>query len=250
LNKTNYILMVFEGEKTEEIIFNSLKEYFLKDKANRIIYSFHCGEMYSLYNKLQKPNSESLFFILKEKLKLKNPGLEDIIEEYVESIYLFFDYDGHAPTADNNKIQCMLELFNDEIENGKLFVSYPMVEAIKHLKNDICFKDTKAISEKIYKGIAKNNCDNHLKKFGEPEKENISKENWNLIINEHLKKANFIVNNSFTFPNNIIEQMEIFENQKIKHIDIDNKVAVLSAFPLFLLDYYGIKKLEEKLGKE
>ena len=244
MSKKNYILIVFEGERTEEIIFNSLTEHFLQDKTNRIIYSFHCGEIYSLYNKLQKPETESLFFILKETLQMKNPVLKDIIEEYVESIYMFFDYDNHAPTADDDKLQNMIEFFDDEFENGKLFISYPMVESIKHLKVGIDFKEITAISEKAYKQIARNNCNDYLKQFGELKENKLLKENWDYIINEHCKKANFIVNDSFEFPNNIIEQIEIFESQKEKYID-SNKVAVLSAFPLFLLDYHGVNKLKD-----
>lgn len=237
--------MVFEGEVTEKLIFNSLQEHYLTDRTNRIIYGFHCGEIYSLYNKLQKPETESLFFILKETLQLKNPELKDIIEEYVESIYLFFDYDNHAPTADDNKLQSMLEFFNDEFENGKLFISYPMVEAIKHLKDDINFKDTVAISEKKYKILARNNCNNYLKKFGESSAIKISKDNWNFIIKEHSKKANFIITDCFEFPNNLIEQLQIFNSQKVKYINHNNTVSVLSGFPLFLLDYYGIEKFKD-----
>jgi hypothetical protein len=51
--------------------------------------------------------------------------------------------------------------------------------------------------------------------------------------------------NRFEFPNKIIEQIKIFENQKEKYININNKVAVLSAFPMFLLDYYGVKLLKK-----
>ncbi|MEA1953654.1 MAG: hypothetical protein U9O24_04630 [Campylobacterota bacterium] len=244
MNKNNYILMVFEGEKTEKFIFDSLKEHFLQNKTNRIIYGFHCGEIYSLYNKLQNGNDESLFFILKDKLQAKNPELKDIVEEYVESIYLFFDYDNHAPTADDNKIQNMLETFNDEFDNGKLFISYPMVEAIKHLKESIEFKDTIAISEQQYKQIVRNNCNHNLKQLGEVNM-NMSKENWHYIISEHCKKAHFIVNDNFEFPNTIIEQIEIFTKQKEKYIDKDNKVSVISSFPLFLLDYYGIDKFND-----
>lgn len=237
--------MVFEGEKTEKIIFDSLKEHFLTNKTNRIIYGFHCGEIYSLYSKLTVPENESLFFILKEKLQVKNAVLQDIIEEYVEAIYLFFDYDGHANSDSNDKLQDMLEFFDDEFENGKLFVSYPMVEAIKHLKEDICFNETKSISEPQYKTIARNNCDSYLKKFGESDKNNILKENWNYIISEHCKKANYIVNNIFSFPEVIIAQDEIHKKQIEKYDTVNNEVAVLSAFPLMLLDYYGNVKLKE-----
>jgi len=74
--------MIFEGEKTEKEIFNSLKQYFLNKNTKRIIYGFHCGEIYSLYNKLNKDGNETLFFILKEKLKAKNPELSNIEKEY------------------------------------------------------------------------------------------------------------------------------------------------------------------------
>ena len=245
MSKKNYILMVFEGEKTEKIIFDSLREHFLTNSTNRIIYGFHCGEIYSLYSKLTEPENESLFFILKEKLKVKNPVLQDIIEEYVEAIYLFFDYDGHANADCNVRLQDMLEFFNDEFENGKLFVSYPMVESIKHLKENICFDEIKSISNSQYKTIARSNCDNHLKKFGESVGENILKENWNYIINEHCKKANYIVNNIFSYPQVIIAQDEIHQKQIEKYDTVNNEVAVLSAFPLMLLDYYGHVKLKE-----
>jgi len=236
LDKNNYILVVFEGEKEEKWIFDNLKKYFLTDKTNRIIYSFHCGEIYSLYHKLQNDEDETLFFILKEKLKLKNPQLLDIKKKEVESIYLFFDYDSHASGAEYHKLESMVNFFNDEFDNGKLFVSYPMVEGLRHVKNEIAFVDTIAKSERAYKNISKN-CNSCFLDF-----KCYTQENWNTLINQHCSKANFIVNNTFKFPKNIINQSSILSKQKVKYIDSKDKVAVLSAFPLFLLDYYGIKK--------
>jgi hypothetical protein len=240
LSKKSYILIVFEGEKTEKEIFDSLKQYFLNKNTKRIVYGFHCGEIYSLYNKLNKDENETLFFILKEKLQAKNPELSNIEKEYVDSIYLFFDYDGHATSANDNKLKNMLEFFNDEFENGKLYISYPMIEAIKHLKTGINFQNVIVESNPSYKQLVSKNCDHKLKNL-----RNLTEEHWNFIIKKHSKKANFIVNNSFEFPHNIIEQIEIFKNQKAKYIDVHNKVAVLSAFPLFLLDYYGVTKFKK-----
>ena len=57
----NYILVVFEGLVTEKTIFNNLKQYFLNENSNTIVYSFHCGEIYSLYNKLEKDKDLELF---------------------------------------------------------------------------------------------------------------------------------------------------------------------------------------------
>ena len=75
MNKS-YILVVFEGLLTEKIIFNNLKKYFLNENSNTIVYGFHCGEIYSLYNKLEKDEDLELFALLKENLKNTNKELE------------------------------------------------------------------------------------------------------------------------------------------------------------------------------
>lgn len=233
--------MVFEGEDTEKTIFDNLKKYFLTEKENYIIYGFHCGTIYNLYNKLQK-NNETLFFVLKETLGAKNPELQEIEDIDIDSIFLFFDYDGHDTTAEYRKLESMVNFFNDEFENGKLYVSYPMVEALKHLKDDIDFKDIVAQSHRSYKQLVSENCDNNLLNL-----QVLTKDNWNKIIDEHCKKANFIVNNDFIFPEDIIKEVQILEKQNEKYIIIDKKVAVLSSFPIMLLDYYGSERLKEKI---
>ncbi len=119
-----------------------------------------------------------------------------------------------------------------------------MVEAIKHLKDGINFKDTDAIAGKEYKKLARNNCNNNLEKFGESSEIKISKDNWDFIIKEHSKKANFITTGHFEFPEKLIEQLQIFSGQQV-YIKNTSKVSVLSGFPLFLLDYYGIKKFKD-----
>jgi hypothetical protein len=232
----NYILVVFEGLNTEKTIFNNLQQYFLNESENTIVYGFHCDEIYSLYNKLEKDEDLELFTLLQEKLKDTNPELQSIKKNQVSELYLFFDYDGHAISADDNKLKHMLELFDNETNDyGKLYISYPMVEAIKHLKDGVEFKDTIQESKKSYKEVVNQNCNNNLQHIHK-----LTKEDWDLIINQNSKKANFIVTDSFEFPITILEQLEIFDSQKAKYIDTENKVAVLSAFPIFLLDYYGI----------
>ena len=53
-----------------------------------------------------------------------------------ESIYLFFDYDFYKGDLDkkNDEVLELLEYFNEETENGKLFISYPMIESIQYTK--------------------------------------------------------------------------------------------------------------------
>ena len=77
----------------------------------------------------------------------------------------------------------------------------------------------------------------------------------NLIISENYlrfivdsNESNYIVNDNYTRPTDIISQKDIFEKQQAKHIGRDCPlVSVLSAFPLFLQDFYGIETLNSKL---
>jgi hypothetical protein len=232
--------MVFEGEKTEKYIFDSLKKYYLNEQPKTIVYGFHCGEIYSLYNKLKKDEDLELFVLLKENLLSKNPELQGVFRNQVSQIYLFFDYDGHASDASDVKLKAMLGLFDNETEQGKLYISYPMTEALRHLKVGVDFKDIAVVSKAEYKKVSRENCNEAFEDF-----KNYSLEVWHYLIDKHCKKANFIVNDKFEFPNELIGQLTILEKQKEKYIDEHNKVAVLSAFPLFLVDYYGYKKFRE-----
>ena len=242
MSKKEYILFIVEGEKTEPQILKNLKQYFLKKKESRIeqdIVIAYGTVIYKLYREFfDKNNDIDEDLDLVTLLKPKDEEYE-IKRDDVSQIYLFFDYDSHASNAKDEKLMAMLELFDDELDKGKLFVSYPMVEALRHIKRDTDFKNVVATSEKSYKKISQE-CDTPFLHFND-----YSFENWKHLIAQHSKKANFIVNDKFEFPTNFIEQLTIFGNQKEKYINVDGKVAVLSAFPLMLLDYYGVSILEE-----
>ncbi|WP_419677561.1 hypothetical protein ACN2EN_07620 [Aliarcobacter lanthieri] len=242
MSKTTYILMVFEGEKTEPIIVENLKKYFLNESANIIIKAIYGTVIYKLYEQFficgEFDEDLEVFSLLKEMIS--DEDLAKLDREQISEIYLFFDYDGHATNASDEKLQKMFEIFNNETENGKLYISYPMVEAIKHLKDGINFKDTLVECSSNYKEMVSQNCDSCLVDL-----RNLSEQNWNYIIDEHSKKANFIINDDFSFPKELIEQNQIFKIQKIKYLETENKVSVLASFPLFLLDYYGIDKFKK-----
>jgi len=241
--KKEYILFLFEGVKTEPIIFENLKKYFLKKKENNVsqeIIISYGTVIYKLYKEFFIDDTLDEDLDLITILKPKDNDGNIIKRNQVPEIYLFFDYDSHASNATDKKLAEMLNLFNNESDKGKLFISYPMVEAIKHLKDDVDFKEVIVESNKKYKNLVSLNCNCNLKNLSE-----LTQENWNQIIFEHCKKANYIVHNSFNFPKDFIEQKQIFSNQKEKYIEKTNKVAVLSSFPLFLLDYYGVTKFKD-----
>ena len=96
-----------------------------------------------------------------------------------------------------------------------------------------------------YKQRVSESCDNdflHLNK--------LTADAWNKIITAHSWKLNFIVNDDYRFPERYISQEEIFDSQLQKYIEPKGEVAVLSAFPVVVLDYYGVEKIRSLVGRE
>ena len=156
----------------------------------------------------------------------------------------------------------MLKFFNNETENGLLYISYPMLEAIRHYKDMQSFKEL-TVKCKRANCPYKEECDEveaclkepHYKKVSasecQPQLTNINKytkEVWQELIRAHVSKMNYLVHDVFDLPKQIELQTVIFSKQLEKHINHKcPKVAVLSAFPIYVLDYYGVETLKNKL---
>lgn len=65
------------------------------------------------------------------------------------------------------------------------------------------------------------------------------------LIEAHLKKMNFIMNGDYEIPNNHFSQFQIFSKQLEKYIKQDKTIAVLSAFPIYLFDYFGYQRIQK-----
>ena len=234
----NYILFIFEGDKTEKQIFESLQKHYLNEFKNTILIASYGTHIYKLFREVEKDPDLDLFTLIKERSS--DTQITKISRDLVSEIFLFFDYDGHVSGATSDILFEMLKHFDEETERGKLYISYPMVEAIKHLKSSVDYRDTVVKCDRNYKNTVSKNCDICYEKLT-----TISKQNWGNIVSENSKKLNFIVNGIFDFPKQLhpIVQFEVFENQLNKFINPLDKVAVLSSFPIFLLDYYGYRKL-------
>lgn len=239
MNKQTYILMIFEGKRTEPNILDNIKKYFLNEKKEVVVKAIFGTTIYSLYQKFINFDEFDYDLDTFTLAQTMNSELEYISKDQIAEIYMFFDYDKQASNSSDEKLLKMLDIFNNETEKGKLYISYPMIEAIKHLKKETSFKDIVAKCEKAYKSEVACICDEEFKNFN-----NYTKENWEYIVNQHSKKANYVVNDNFIFPTSLISQNEIFEKQKEKYINISENVAVLGSFPIFLVDYYGIDKFK------
>ena len=228
------ILFIFEVEKTEIQIFKKFKEHL--GISNETITSVFCKNIYQLFEEIKKDDFLDIFMLLKDNPK--NENLKNYDRSMFSQIFLFFDYDGHDNYANDNNLIKMLEFFNEETNNGKLYINYPMVESLKHINDFKTFKDLK-VECKInikYKNLVHNNCLEELKDFTK-----YTIEIWKELYIAHLSKMNYIVNDEYIFPEKIISQKKIFEKQRDKFINIESKIGVLNSFPIFIFEYYGKK---------
>lgn len=261
-------LFVYEGGSAEPKYVDKLEKNFLGERiAIKCVYD---AEIYQLYQKMKDDDfAIDIVSILKERSPKNAEILKDYNRDSFAYIYLFFDYDGHSTMADDSKIKEMLQFFDNETENGMLYISYPMVEAIRHYKDMDSFQNSTAKCKrgKSYDKMKcpyKEECETqdeclqepHYKPLSasdnNPQLNNINHYNeevWKTLIKAHVFKMNYLVNDSYSMPQNIEAQSTIFENQYTKYINHKcPKVAVLSAFPIYVLDYYGVEGLAKKLN--
>ncbi len=261
----NITLFIVEGEKDCQIINSLCKHYGIDDSQTRsIIYRSNIYQLFNVFQKeLDKINDDfadltflDTYSILKEIATDENKSKLVYDSTDIVEIYLFFDLDAHTNQAKKNEnkecISEMLALFNDAFDKGKLYISYPMVEAYKHpfgvdslfpINNKILInnKPTK------YKDFVDSLCKDSNKELNNVN--NITKELWDAVLLNHLIDCNDLIYNKLAIVKNYnpdnFSQPIIYQKQLEKYIIPHQQVRVISPFVLFLLDYFGDQLLNE-----
>lgn len=255
-------LFVFEGVRAESKYVDMLEQHFLGKRISvKCVYD---AELYQLYKILKEEPDFDLVELLKERNKENAKLLQNYNRDSFAYIYLFFDYDAHSTLASDEKVEDMLNFFDNETENGLLYISYPMLEAIRHYKDMDSFKELTVkckrtncpykvecnevevcMNEPHYKNVSASECQPLLTNINK-----YTREVWQELIRAHVSKMNYLVNGAFEFPAKPELQTVIFSKQLEKHINHKcPMVAVLSAFPIYVLDYYGVDGLKKKLNE-
>ena len=164
-------------------------------------------------------------------------GLRDDFAE----VYYFFDFDEHSNNLNNtenvNALGEMLSRLDNETDVGKLYVSYPMVEALRDhspfgcetISGD-CFRHHDDFS--TYKDDSSRVLDNNeIKGYRFP--------HWRIVLNNYVSRLSCLMGFSeldrpdfvdLACPNAIFKrQMELYRG--------DKRIFILSSFPEFLIDY-------------
>lgn len=234
-------LFVFEGEGREKLYFQSMEKAFFDGQQSRILVSFQ-NDIYELYEKLNIDDDLNSFELIKElnNLDPNRELLTHLRRDQIGQIYLFFDMEPHDEKFDGRKLLDMLALFNNETEHGKLFISYPMIEAIRdiddhteYLNRVVRLEGCKGRSYKELSAQRGNRIYQDARK--------IDKNIWQTLITANLQKANYLISGS-------CKQTPVIDQNPIAQIQLDqflprNEISVLAAFPMFLADYFGEKVL-------
>ncbi len=257
------MLFVFEGKCREITLFKTMEQLFFPDEKERIICSFE-NNIYNLYTEMQKADfTLDLLSILQKKQKNNIDHIIHSVEKRsdIAEIFLFFDYDcqnNRKNSVTENILQEMLAFFSDETENGKLYINYPMVEAIRYTKKlpDSDYTNyTIALSEcKDFKQCAntfsdyknldfiafKMNAKTQQLKIASNTMKTTIEKNWQAVKEQNIKKAHFICTGNKSIPQNkeVVNQKNIFSNQLKKYVSELNSIAVLHSYPLFLFEYF------------
>ena len=128
MSLTKKILFLVEGSVAEKEIVDNIVAKIIKQVDTQYIICSYETTIYELYEALSKDDDMSTVGLLIEQNKITlQPG--EFIKQAFSQIYLVFDYEPNYQKYSDERIKECLEFFNDETENGKLYINYPMVEA-------------------------------------------------------------------------------------------------------------------------
>lgn len=253
---SDIILLVFEGEKTEPSIFDNIQKVFFNRSPGRRIYACFGANIYQLWQELKNDPDFDTIIKLQELAKNKDE-LSELNRNNVGEIHLFFDFEGRI-LADNQidkycTIICeMLIIFNDEYEHGKLWISYPMAEALKHAHKDL----EKCFNRCIMKNTNSSNYKKHIGTMLDyQDVRKYTYSDWQRLIFINIEKAYCLIALKYQLPeyhviDGLISQIKIFKFQMDRFILPASSVVVLSSFPFFLLYYFGEEQYKDIIHAE
>lgn len=137
----------------------------------------------------------------------------------------------------------MLRRFNNETEHGKLFISYPMIEAIRdiddldeYLERVVDLADCRGA---VYKNLS---VQRGSRVYQDARK--IDKKRWQYLIEANLRKANLLIYGDDKLD--LVSDQSYIASAQLSNGSLRDPLFVLSAFPIFLADYFGLDILQEE----
>lgn len=241
----DYKAFIVEGEAREPLIIDNISKVFFVHGNFKIITLPAGQNIYMLWKKLKEDDFDTdIIEVLREEHKALKEQLAGLSRDDFSEVYLFFDYDGHQNNLGEDDgsdvLDQMLRSFDNETENGKLYISYPMVEALRDFEAGVCGK--------------KDNCYVRIFELGEyksvsavrsvyPQFKTYDITIWKDVIDVFSMRLSCLMKQTDTVSyDQYVEKISPYEILKLEKQEFQkNRVFILSAFPEFLLDYFGVK---------
>lgn len=255
--KAGRIAFVVEGANCEPKIVNNIKNLF--HFYSILIIDLPLGNnIYNLYQCLKKDDFETdIIEIIREKGGKAAAQLKNLTRDDFQEIYLFFDFDiqeinHHTGWTEEHAcaiVADMLCAFDNETETGKLYISYPMVEALVDTKKG-CLPAT---GQCLYP-VNHDDLKNYKKNVNNanPKCTNLSKYDeirWRFICASFIQRCFCLMNihdalSVRSYKKQHISPHKLFEKEQ--HFVLQHfQIFILSAFPEFLLDYFQESVLDK-----
>lgn len=146
MNSKSIKILFVEGDTREvDVVKNMIATFFCSPRIDFKVIPIAVGQnIYMLWNLLKEDDFDSdIIELIRENIPSATKQLEGCTRQNVDEVYLFFDLDKQQDNLPSDKdpneiLQMMLETFDNETGNGKLYISYPMVEALRDFRAGYC----------------------------------------------------------------------------------------------------------------
>jgi hypothetical protein len=129
------ILLITEGQRAEPALVRRALAAYGFDAAYEIVpYGANIHDLYARLFADGQDDSVELLGVLKEKERAAGnaQALELLNRDYTD-VLLLFDFDPHDNRYNAAQLLALARRFSQSTDEGKLYVSFPMLEAYKHL---------------------------------------------------------------------------------------------------------------------
>lgn len=241
------ILVLVEGVEKETTFFETFNRNYIGLNDDIRLVPFGCN-IYSLFQEMKGYDFEiDLEKAIEFPLSIPKEQKAKIKGMRFGTKYLVFDFDFQEKTmSDEDKIiavRQMLDIFNNDTENGLLFINYPMFESFQE----------KIASETMYTQSKINRLEfaNYKRSISERNLgincKNIPFSEYKTYILTALKESNFLFHGNFDkklpYEELVSEKygMNVYQRQ-IKELQMENSIFPINTSVLLPLLYFGYSK--------
>ena len=246
------ILFVLEGTHPDVNLYKSLMRV-CGIAADSVCAVYGCNIDALYHEMIELGEGADIVEVLRDKSRgsKKDPFIGIDRSDVFSEIYLIFDYDFHDVNRDpeemNNQLMYLLDYFDEETEHGKMYINYPMVESIRYTKqipDSSFFQYTVSRDDcRNFKNIAADFSFYPNLDFITRGTEESLYNNWLVLKEQNVSKANYICNGECSFPpksRDSISQKRILQHQISDYENLNGcRVSVLSSYPILMYDWLG-----------